>query len=202
MNRENIQDNRVLDFFMDDSQWLEKIIKGKKKPEKERKTEGKPAIIPPEDIRPRKDSTLEDKNKLTEAGTYENHDTAGSDEKQFGEVDYAILKSIAYDFKSTTQISKALQIRAAVIEKHIFKLIKNGFIKYFQYCVLTSKGKDAIIEFEGNNPEDVWRPIDEFIVSVVEHNKENKVKLQKMIDTALLISIIILIILIIYFGVL
>jgi hypothetical protein len=122
-------------------------------------------------------------------------------EKGFGEVDYAILKSITYGFKDIKQISKALQIRTLVVEKHVYDLIKEGFLKYFQYAVITSKGKDAIFDFEANKPEDVWKPIDEFIVSVIEYNKERSLKFHKMIDIVLLISMIILIILIIYFGI-
>lgn len=129
-----------------------------------------------------------------------NPDAIDISEKEFGELDYAILKSITYGFENIKQISKALQIRTMIVERHVYKLIKEGFIKYFQNCVLTSKGKYAIEEFEKNNPEDVWKPIDEFILSVIEHNKEKKVKLQKMIDIALLISSVTLIILIIYFG--
>ncbi len=196
MSKENTHDSRLLDFFMGDNLSLKKIIK-REKPENEEEKESKP-VFSLENIGTRKDQT-EKKNTFTRNVT--NHDT-DSDKKEFAEVDYAILKSITYDFKSITQISKALQIRAAVVEKHIFLLIKNGFIKYFQYCVLTSKGKDAIVEFERNNSEDIWKPIDDFIVSVVERNKENKLKLQKMIDTSLLIFLIILIILIIYFGLL
>ncbi len=182
---------------MSDNLSLRKIIKKDKKTGKEEDEEkSKPVVSPLEMTVTREDET---EDKLTKNMT-KNDDQNGK--KEFAEVDYAILKSITYDFKSVTQISKTLQIRAAIIEKHIFLLIKNGFIKYFQYCALTSKGKDAIAEFERNNPEDIWKPIDDFIVSVVERNKENKLKLQKMIDTALLIFLIVLVILIIYFGLL
>ena len=115
-------------------------------------------------------------------------------------MDYAILKSVTFGFKTIKEISEVLQIRTMVIEKHIYKLIQDGFIKYFQYCVITSSGKQAIEDFVKNNPEDVWMPIDEFILSVIEQKKERNLKFQKMVDLILLISMIVLIVLIIYFG--
>ncbi len=188
----DIKKKKTLDFIMDDSLWfkkkpIEKKISGSKE-EQEKKVE----IIRPPEYETKKVSLDETGNKpAQEVG-----------EKGFGEVDYAILKSVTYGFKTIKQISKTLQIRTIVIEKHIYKLIQEGYIKYFQYCVLTSMGNQAIEDFEKNSPEDVWRPINDFIVSVIESSKERKEKLVKMIDLALLISIIILIILVIYFGVL
>lgn len=122
-------------------------------------------------------------------------------EKKFGEVDYAILKSITYGFKNIKEISKVLQIRTMIVEKHVYNLTKAGFIKYFQYVMITSEGKQAIDEFEKNNPENVWKPIEEFILSAIEHNKQKRLMLQKMIDIALLISVALLIILIIYYWI-
>ncbi len=181
MNMDRTEDKKVLDILMDDSLWLKKIRK-EKETQKEQEIEEKIEVSSPAEVN--KDSF-----------------TADIHEKGFGEVDYAILKSITYDFKTIRQISSALQIRTIVVEKHIYDLIKEGFIKYFQYCVLTSKGKSAIEDFEKNNPEDVWKPIDDFIVSIIERKKTQNLKIQKIIDMILLISIIILIILIIYFGI-
>jgi hypothetical protein len=181
MNNESSQDKKVLDLFMEDGLWL-------KKRRFEKKEKGA-ALESTE-------STTEDKLVRQEATA--NNETP---EKEFTEVDYAVLKSVTYGFKNIKQISKTLQIRAFVVEKHINNLIKDGYIKYFQYCALTSKGKQAIEDFEKNNPEDAWKPIDEFIVSIIERNKEQNLKLSKLIDVILLISIITLIILIIYFGI-
>lgn len=116
-------------------------------------------------------------------------------------MDYAILKAIAYGFKTINHISKALQIRTMVVEKHVYKLMKEGDIKYFQNCVLTSIGKSAIENFEQKDPE-VCRPIDDYIASVIENEKERRIYFQKILDVALLISTIILILLIIYYGIL
>jgi len=52
-------------------------------------------------------------------------------------------------------------------------------MKYFQFCVITSQGNYAIEEFEKNNPEDVWKTIDEFIVLVIEKKKERNIKSKK-----------------------
>ncbi len=198
---EDIKKKKALDFIMDDSLWfkkkpMEKKISGSKE-ESEQKVE---ISLLPEEIR--KDSSDNSRDELTKESGYKKRDTVGVDEKGFGEVDYAILKSVTYGFKTIKQISKTLQIRTIVIEKHIYKLIQEGYIKYFQYCVLTSMGSQAIEDFEKNNPEDVWKPINDFIVSVIESDKERREKLVKMIDLALLVSIIILIVLVIYFGVL
>jgi hypothetical protein len=177
-------DKKILDFFLDDSTW-EKIPEKKieKKHKIDQPTENKEPdaskILTKEDI---------DKDKDRE-------------EEKFGEVDYAILKSVTYGFKTIKEISGALQIRTMVIEKHIHRLIKDGLIKYFEFCVITSKGKETIEDFMKNNPEDIWQPIDEFIASVVLKKKERNFEFQKMIDRILLISIIVLILLIIYFGI-
>jgi hypothetical protein len=172
-------DKEVLDFFMDDSPWL---------PPKEQKKIAEINII-----KSQKPETMNEE-KVAEKQEMENEEIG------FGEVDYAILKSITYGFKDINEISNALQIRNLVVEKHIFKLIKEGFIKYFQFCVLTSTGKNAIEEYEINNPEDIWKPIVEFIVTVIERKKERSLKIQKIVDIVLLIAMIILIILIFYFG--
>ncbi len=185
MSTDSTQDKKILELFMDDALWLKKIKAGRKNIEGEQRIDEKPAIV--EQIA---DEKVAVKESINEASSI-----------SFGEVDYAILKSVSYGFKSITDISKALQIRTIVIEKHIYELIKDGFIKCFQYCMLTSKGKDAIRDFEKNVSVDTWKPIDEFIVSVIEHKKEQSSKIQKMIDKILLICVVILIILIIYFGI-
>jgi hypothetical protein len=173
-------DKEVLDFFMDDSPWL-RPKDGKQIDQK------KTADI--DIIKSQKAQTRNEEKIIIE-----------NEEIGFGEIDYAILKSITYGFKDINEISNALQIRNLVVEKHIFKYIKEGFIKYFQFCVLTSRGKNAIEEYEINNSEDIWKPIVEFIVVVIERKKERSLKIQKIVDIVLLIAMIILIILIIYFG--
>ncbi|MFZ3168027.1 MAG: hypothetical protein WA130_10475 [Candidatus Methanoperedens sp.] len=172
-------DKKVLDFLMDDGTW--------------EKTPGKKIVQKQQEIEKQKQE-VSSSDKITE-----NRKTDVS-EDEFGEVDYAILKSVTFGFKTIKEISEALQIRTMVIEKHIYKLIQDGFIKYFQYCVITSSGKQAIEDFVKNNPEDVWMPIDEFILSVIEQKKVRNLKFQKMVDLILLVSMIVLIILIIYFG--
>jgi len=185
-------DRKILDILMDDSPWQQKdIVKkplGRKQTiEDKKETEG--------------NINLEQKSHIKPV-RYEKKDEPVAHEKAFGEVDYAVLKSVSYEIKTIPQISKALQIRANVVEKHIFNLIKDGYLKYFQFCVLTTHGKNAIEEYEHSKPEDIWMPIDNFIVTIIKRKKENNLKIQKLIDIVLLVSIIILIILIIYFGVL
>ncbi|CAG0982566.1 hypothetical protein METP3_02170 [Methanosarcinales archaeon] len=172
-------DKKVLDFLMDDGTW--------------EKTPGKKIVQIQQEIEKQKPE-VSSSDKITE------NQKSDVSESEFGEVDYAILKSVTLGFKTIKEISEALQIRTMVIEKHIYKLIQDGFIKYFQYCVITSRGKQAIEDFVKNNPEDVWMPIDEFILLVIEQKKERNLKFQKMVDLILLISMIILIVLIIYFG--
>ena len=194
------KDKDVLDLFMDDSLWIKRIKRRKKTPGEKQKVAEKPGISQDE-ITVKSDEVIDKKNEIVNEDTYTDTGTADNSEKEFGEVDYAILKSVTYGFKTIKQISRALQIRTLVVEKHAYKLIKEGLIKYFQHAVLTSRGKQAIEDFEKNNPEDVWKPIDEFIVYVIERNKERNLRLQKIVDIVLLVSTIILIILIIYFGV-
>jgi hypothetical protein len=177
-------EKEVLDFFMDDSSWL----RPKDGKQIDQKKTDDINIITSQKAQTRNEEEIIEKQYLE------------NEEIGFGEVDYAILKSITYGFKEINEISNALQIRNLVVEKHIFKHIKEGFIKYFQFCVLTSRGKNAIEEYEINNPEDIWKPIVEFIVTVIERKKERSLKIQKIVDIVLLIAMIILIILIFYFG--
>jgi len=194
-------DKKVLDFLMDDGTWEK--TPGKKIVQKQQEIEKqKQEVSSPDKITENQKSENMGHVKVAKVLTKDidaKTDT-GVSESEFGEVDYAILKSVTLGFKTIKEISEALQIRTMVIEKHIYKLIQDGFIKYFQYCVITSRGKQAIEDFVKNNPEDVWMPIDEFILSVIEQKKERNLKFQKMVDLILLISMIILIVLIIYFG--
>ncbi len=119
-----------------------------------------------------------------------------------GEVEYAILKSIIYGYKTVKEISKTLQIKPIIIEKRINELIKDGYVKYFQHAVVTTRGHEQIELFETVKSRDTWVPIDDFIKSVSEKRKERSQKIHRIIDLALLVSIIILIILLIYFNVL
>lgn len=163
MEKEN--EKKVLDFFMDDSTWEK--IPVKKKEQKQRIIE-KPEDNTPNEIPEIKKSVAAEFLSKEEIDKKNDADV----EEEFGEVDYAILKSVTYGFKTIKEISQVLQIRTMFIEKHIYKLIKDGFIKYFEYCVITSKGKNTIEDYVKNNPEDVWRPIDEFIASVIEEKKK------------------------------
>lgn len=195
------KDKKVLDFLMDDGTWEK--IPGKKIVQQPQRIE-KPEVSPSETISEnRKSQFIGDISDAPKVLTKDIDTKTEADvpDNEFGEVDYAILRSVIHGFKTTKEIAEALQIRTMVIEKHIYKLIQDGFIKYFQYCIITSKGKQAIEDFVKNNPEDVWQPIDEFIVSVIEQKKERNSKFQKMVDLILLISMVVLIILIIYFGI-
>lgn len=193
-------DKKVLDFLMDDGTWEK--APGKKIVQKQQEIEKQKVSSPDNITENRKSENMEHINvtKVLTKDTDAKTDTDVS-ENEFGEVDYAILKSVTLGFKTIKEISDVLQIRTMTIEKHIYKLIQDGFIKYFQYCVITSSGKQVIEDFVKNNPEDVWMPIDEFILSVIEQKKERNLKFQKMVDLVLLISMIVLIVLIIYFGV-
>ena len=198
-------DKEVLDFLMDDGTWEK--TPGKKIVQKLQEI-GKPKVSQPGKIpENRKSENMGHINEVAKEFTNEDIDKKDINktdtdvsENEFGEVDYAILKSVTFGFKTIKEIAEVLQIRTMVIEKHIYKLIQDGFIKYFQYCVITSRGKQVIEDFVKDNPEDVWMPIDEFILSVIEQKKERNLKFQKMVDLILLISMIILIVLIIYFG--
>jgi|GEM_PF-2305675 len=197
------KDKEVLNFFMEDSPWIkpkDKKQKESKKPDEKISIDLHKAIIKQDEKINEKHDSITQVQKINE-NIYEEMDISDNEDKGFGEVDYAILKSVTYGFKSINEIANALQIRNLVVEKHIYKLIKDGFIKYFQFCVITNQGKNAIEEFEKNNAEDVWKSIDEFIVLVIEMRKERNIKIQKTIDLILVISVIILIILVIYFGV-
>ena len=194
----NDRDKKVLDLFMDDGPWTGKKPRGKKTFEQAPEEKGN-IVQPDESIG--KEEPAKDINISTKEKKYENQGAGEIQDSEFGEVDYAILKAVTYGFKDIKQLSKALQIRTIVIEKHIYKLGKEGAVKYFQNIVLTSRGEQAIESFEKSSPEDVWKPIDEYIVSVIKQDKEKKLKLQKMTDIALLVSMVILIILIIYFGI-
>lgn len=196
------KDKKVLDFLMDDGTW-EKIPEKKivQQPPKIEKPQVTPSEITREHRKTQNIADITDASKVLTKEDIEQKTDADVPDNEFGEVDYAILKSVTYGFKTMKEIAEALQIRTMVIEKHVYKLIKIGYIKYFQYCVITSKGKQALEDFVLNNHEDVWQPIDEFIVSVIEQKKERNLKLQKMIDMILLILMIVLIVLIIYFGI-
>ncbi|KAB2945007.1 MAG: hypothetical protein MPEBLZ_04266 [Candidatus Methanoperedens nitroreducens] len=193
-------DRKVLDFLMDDGTWEKSP--GKKTVQKQQEIEKQKQEVSPSDKITLENKKSETMGHINVAKVLTKDIDAKTDvsENEFGEVDYAILKSVTLGFKTIKEIAEALQIRTMVIEKHIYKLIQDGFIKYFQYCVITSRGKEAIEDFVKNNPEDVWMPIDEFILSVIEQKKERNLKFQKMVDLILLASMIVLIILIIYFG--
>lgn len=117
------------------------------------------------------------------------------------ELDYAILKSTNHGFKTIREIAKALKIRPLIVEKHVYKLIRDGFLKYVEDAVLTSKGTAIISDFERVKPVEVWKPIDEYIAFVLENRKKQKLKIYKIIDSSLLVSMVILAVLIIYYGI-
>lgn len=193
MNTDKTEDEKILDFFMDDNlQFNKDTIK-------------KPILL---DLEPEKDKnsgskdrSLQNEVSMKDHISIEKTNTSDTNDTDFEELDYAILKSIHYGFKTNREISKVLKIRSIIVEKHIYKLLREGYIKYFEHAFLTSLGNSAILDFEKNKSEDIWKPIDRYIVSVIENRKEFKLKAQKTIDVLLLALILILIILIIYFGI-
>jgi hypothetical protein len=143
---------------------------------------------------------------MTEIITYKDSRDEKNMDKAIGmeieELDYAILKSIYYGFKTVRELAKALKIRPIIVEKHVYKHIKEGFLKYVDDAVLTSKGIGMISDFERVKSVEVWKPIDEYIVSVMDNRKKQKLRTYKIIDNLLLISMGILVVLIIYYGIL
>ncbi len=127
--------------------------------------------------------------------------------QEIDDIDYAILRLINYintlnlnDIeKEIREIASILQIRVIIVEKHIYRLAKNGFIKFDERCILTQKGEDAINKFERDNKE--YMSIDNFIIASIKNKKERDLKIHKIVDKALLallIIIVMLIILVIY----
>ncbi len=120
------------------------------------------------------------------------------------DVDYAILKSINYvntlnikDVeKEIREIANILQIRVIIVEKYVYRLTKNGSIKFDEHLVLTQKGEDEISKFERDSKE--WISIDSFIIANMKNRKEKDLKTRKIIDKTLLAIIVILVILVIY----
>lgn len=118
-----------------------------------------------------------------------------------GEIDYAILISMINGADTITDIANILQIRTLIIEKHIYVLLREGFVgSQLQHFTITSKVNDAILSFEGENSKDIWLPIKEFIMSVMRKRKDQKIKIYKVTNIILLILMIFLIILAIYLG--
>lgn len=117
-------------------------------------------------------------------------------------VDYAILKTLVIGNLSTPDIVNLLQIRTLVVEKHIYELTREGYVDFqSQHFVITQKGKDSILSFERDNPVNVWKPVEDFIVQTIENRKKEKIGFYKTVDFILLVLMVILIILAIYFGI-
>lgn len=120
------------------------------------------------------------------------------------DVDYAILKTMIYvnslNLKEIEdeirEVANILQIRVIIIEKRIYRMVKNGLMKFNGHCILTQKGKDVIGKFEQDSKE--WRSIDNFIISSMKDKKERNLKTRNIVDKSLLIVIIMLIIFLIY----
>lgn len=140
-------------------------------------------------------------SKITSNDTVDENNMDKAIDMEIDELDYAISKSAYYGFKTIREIAKALKIRPIIVEKHVYKLIKEGFLKYVEYAVLTSKGVGMISDFEMVKPLEVWKPIDEYIVSVIEKRKQQRLRTYKIVDRLLFVSMVILVVLIIYYGV-
>jgi hypothetical protein len=121
-------------------------------------------------------------------------------EPAIGEIDYAILRCVAYGVETIHDITEMLYIRTIIIERHAYRLIKEGFINFGLKLNITLKGNTTIALFEKDNPENRWRPIDEFIMYMIKQQKERKLAYYKAMNLISIISIIILTMLIIYFG--
>lgn len=127
-----------------------------------------------------------------------------NDKEDIIDVDYAILRSIKYVHtlnlndieKEIRNIASVLQLRVIIVEKRIYRLVKNGFVKFNDHCIVTQKGEDAISKFEQDSKE--WMTIDSFIVANMENKKERDLKTHKIIDKTLLTIMIILAMLVIY----
>jgi hypothetical protein len=117
-------------------------------------------------------------------------------------VDYAILKSLIIGTWTIPDIVNLLQMRTLIIEKHIYELTRGGFADFqSQHFVITPRGKEFIYSFERDNPIEVWKPVDNFITRSIENRKKGKIRLYKTVDIILLISMVILVILAIYFAI-
>lgn len=120
-------------------------------------------------------------------------------ESAIGQIDYAILRCAAYGVGTIHDIAELLHIRTIITETHAYRLIKEGFINFdHQKLGITLKGNTAISSFEKDNPEHI--SIKEFIISTIKLQKERKLIIYKTMNLASIISMIILIMLIMYFG--
>ena len=127
----------------------------------------------------------------------------GDSKLEIGDIDYAILKLVSYKTWAIAEIANMLQIRTLTIEKHIYKLSKEGFVIFqFQNFGITKNGEEVIRYFENDNSIDKWKPIEDFIISTIENRKKRKLKIYKTLDFVLLLLMIILTMLIIYFWLL
>ncbi len=116
-----------------------------------------------------------------------------------GQIDYAILKSMYYGIKKISDMKDILEIRKIIIEKHVYILSKELFIRFQNnYLVLADKGNDAIDLFERDQPFELWGKIDEFLIYSLKRKKEQKIRFFKMIDNVLAVLVISLIIYILF----
>ena len=107
-------------------------------------------------------------------------------------IDYAILKSLIIEPRTIPDIVNLLQMRALIIEKHIYALTRGGFADFqLQHVVITQKGKEFTYSFERDNSIDIWKPVDNFIIRSIENRKKEKIRLYKTVDFILLISMVI-----------
>lgn len=117
-----------------------------------------------------------------------------------GEIDYAILRCVAYDINTIQDITHMLQMRTITVEKHMYILVKEGFINFqSNRFTIDLKGSDAASIFDRDN-HDKCVPIDTFIISSIKRKKEQQLKTYKMIDSISIVLMIAIIILIIYYG--
>jgi hypothetical protein len=120
-------------------------------------------------------------------------------EIKIGEIDYAILKCISYGYVKIQDLNNILEIRTIILEKHIYEIIKDNLLNVQnEEFVITDKGNEAINYYETNKPENIWKPIDDFIISSIRTRKEQRIKFYKTLNLIMAISIVILIIIILY----
>ena len=117
-----------------------------------------------------------------------------------GEIDYAILDCVSYDINTIQDITNMLQIKTITIEKHMYVLVKEGFINFQNNrFTIAPKAGDAVSIFDRDHHEKCVQ-IDKFVISSINRKKEQTLKTYKTIDIISIVLMVVIVILIIYFG--
>lgn len=148
-------------------------------------------------------SKTESVSNIETAGSTENVSNIGiienTESLNIDQIDYAILKSMYYGIKKISDMKDILEIRRIIIEKHVYILSKEMFVRFEKnYIVSSDKGNDAIDLFERDQPFDIWGKIDEFLIYSLKRKKEQKIRFFKMMDNVLAVLVIFMILYILY----